>query len=413
MKFNTALGMLLGSFSLYLLQNQTKPWQLLVVRVLSVIILIITVSSFISHYRSKSWIIETLFSPDQAPLPGVMSIQTGTFLFSAGLLVFLITFEFHYRDFITNSISVFLGAIALTILSGYLFGVLELFGQSHETRTSLQTLICMISLSTAACIHEMKGGYMIVFARTGIGSHIVRISFPVAIALPFLVVGATSYLISIGLITTTFAAALMAAAGAFFLFVSSIVLTRKINRLESDLRNITITDELTKVHNRRGFYLFGEQMLREARRRSAVLTVLYFDLDGLKDVNDTFGHETGSQMLADFGAILAKNFRSSDIVARIGGDEFAVATYSDPANLDHLVYRLKKAIGITNAIVKKRGDKPYQIQYSSGSASSSPEKENESFEDIVDRADMLMYRQKKMKKNRKKKTNNIPPNPVR
>lgn len=84
------------------------------------------------------------------------------------------------------------------------------------------------------------------------------------------------------------------------------------------------TDYLTGLSNRLGFEAIGEHALNLCRRSGALVSLLYFDLDGFKQVNDTMGHAAGDQVLRDFGRDLRKAFRSSDVVARLGGDEFAV-----------------------------------------------------------------------------------------
>jgi diguanylate cyclase (GGDEF)-like protein len=70
-----------------------------------------------------------------------------------------------------------------------------------------------------------------------------------------------------------------------------------------------------------------------ARRNGLSLTVLFFDLNGLKQVNDSSGHEVGSRLLVHAADLLRSNFRSNDVVARVGGDEFAVVTHSSKDEL--------------------------------------------------------------------------------
>lgn len=89
------------------------------------------------------------------------------------------------------------------------------------------------------------------------------------------------------------------------------------------------------LHNRRSFYLLGERTLQERQRDGRPVTVVYFDLDGLKRVNDRLGHEVGSQLVVDFANLLRANFRGSDLGARVGGDEFAVVTRNTQAELVH------------------------------------------------------------------------------
>lgn len=95
-------------------------------------------------------------------------------------------------------------------------------------------------------------------------------------------------------------------------------------RAELEVRRLSLTDELTGLHNRRGFFLLAEQQLQIARRARLPCAVLYIDLDGLKRINDSGGHEAGDALLAEMAVLLKQTFREVDVIARLGGDEFAV-----------------------------------------------------------------------------------------
>ena len=95
-------------------------------------------------------------------------------------------------------------------------------------------------------------------------------------------------------------------------------------RAEAEVRQLSVTDELTGLYNRRGFFLLAEQQLKIARRTQTSYFILFADLDGLKNINDTLGHEMGDRVIVDAAQILKQTFREADIVARLGGDEFAL-----------------------------------------------------------------------------------------
>jgi len=117
------------------------------------------------------------------------------------------------------------------------------------------------------------------------------------------------------------------------------------------LRARTIVDELTGLYNRRGFFALGEQTLKLMRRKGRELVVVFVDLDGLKRVNDTYGHERGDELIREAAALLRSTFRDSDIVARIGGDEFAVVAYeTEGRSADTITSRLKNALRAHNAL---------------------------------------------------------------
>ena len=101
-------------------------------------------------------------------------------------------------------------------------------------------------------------------------------------------------------------------------------LFRSIRQNEEKLKALSITDELTGLHNRRGLTAFAEHLMRRADREKTGFYLLYADLDGMKEINDTSGHHEGDQALQVVADILKKTYRKSDTVARVGGDEFVV-----------------------------------------------------------------------------------------
>jgi len=106
------------------------------------------------------------------------------------------------------------------------------------------------------------------------------------------------------------------------------ILTRSIrfamerHRALADVRRLALTDELTGVHNRRGFVVMAERHLAATRRTGGSLTAVFVDVDGLKRINDVHGHRDGDQALVDVAELMVSTFRGGDVVGRIGGDEF-------------------------------------------------------------------------------------------
>ena len=98
---------------------------------------------------------------------------------------------------------------------------------------------------------------------------------------------------------------------------------RRLQLAQEQERRLAITDDLTGLYNRRGFFIIAEQQKRLAIRSGARCLLLFVDVDDLKGVNDQWGHEVGDGFIAGAAKVLAGSFRSSDLVARLGGDEFA------------------------------------------------------------------------------------------
>jgi diguanylate cyclase (GGDEF)-like protein len=97
-----------------------------------------------------------------------------------------------------------------------------------------------------------------------------------------------------------------------------------LERHASELRQASVTDELTGLLNRRGFMLIADQAIRTAARNRQKLVLFFVDLDGMKTINDELGHTMGDRALAETASLLRRVFRRSDVVARLGGDEFVV-----------------------------------------------------------------------------------------
>lgn len=120
--------------------------------------------------------------------------------------------------------------------------------------------------------------------------------------------------------------------------------------LEQRLQELSITDELTGLQNRRGFDTLATHRLKVAAREGAEATLLYADLDNLKQINDRHGHPAGDRAIREAARILAESCRGSDIVARVGGDEFVVLVTGAPAGgVEKLEARIQLAIEQHNA----------------------------------------------------------------
>ena len=131
------------------------------------------------------------------------------------------------------------------------------------------------------------------------------------------------------------------------------------------------------------------------RKKSAFL-LLYIDIDRFKDINDTFGHKEGDKALQDVAAALRECFRTTDILARIGGDEFALTTDEPPDSPAMLEERLVKA---TQQLTHSAG-RAYQIVLSIGILRCDDSLETLSIEELLARADAFMYEQKREHKGR-------------
>ena len=162
---------------------------------------------------------------------------------------------------------------------------------------------------------------------------------------------------------------------------------------EEELLALSLTDELTGLYNRRRFFILTEQCLKVAVRKRKRWMLLYIDMDDLKWINDHCGHSEGDQALIGLGSILRKTFRESDVIARIGGDEFVVLLESTDENDEMLITRLDENIRDYNAKVSQ----DYVLSISVGAARFDPEYPV-SIDKLLSKADTLMYAQKRRAK---------------
>merc|ERR1712000_115873 len=149
------------------------------------------------------------------------------------------------------------------------------------------------------------------------------------------------------------------------------------NRVEAHLRKAMMVDELTQLYNL-------------SVRQNKELCILYFDLDNLKETNDEHGHQAGDELIRRFAGHLRRTFRKSDVVARVGGDEFAVV--SEDHTPDTALKRLQEAVKYDQTELK--------IRFSSGQVLRSQQQDPASFEQMVAAADALMYEHKRCKRER-------------
>lgn len=123
------------------------------------------------------------------------------------------------------------------------------------------------------------------------------------------------------------------------------------HRAMIELRRMSYVDELTGLLNRRGFLCMAEQQLKIANRANREMLLFFADMDGLKQINDNYGHQEGDNALKSIASILETTFRSSDLIARLGGDEFTILAIDAPKqNADQILIRLKTNIDEHNQL---------------------------------------------------------------
>lgn len=182
---------------------------------------------------------------------------------------------------------------------------------------------------------------------------------------------------------------------ASYTYTKSLLERQKLTRNNSELMHISHTDEMTGLLNRRGFMQHGQQAVLMSLDMNQTGFVVFGDMDGLKKINDTWGHEAGDRAIKAEAKILQKTFRTTDVIGRIGGDEFGMITAGlDKKSFARIKTRLKKFCKEYN----ETSGEPFQISISLGAVQYSPE--NDNLMVLLNEADSLLYVEKRRKKAR-------------
>ncbi|MDO6465336.1 sensor domain-containing diguanylate cyclase [Pseudoalteromonas carrageenovora] len=163
--------------------------------------------------------------------------------------------------------------------------------------------------------------------------------------------------------------------------------------VEQEIQSIQLAtiDELTKISNRRGFLSLAEHTLNNCKKNKVSMTLILFDLNKFKQINDVYGHHEGDFVLTKFAQVMLSSFCDCEVIGRLGGDEFVVMlSDSGTKKADDALLCFTNAIEQTNSILNK----PYNIDYSFGVVNFTYNTDKTVVEMIQD-ADTAMYKQKK------------------
>ena len=165
-------------------------------------------------------------------------------------------------------------------------------------------------------------------------------------------------------------------------------------RVQLELVNLSLVDDLTGLYNRKGFLALAEHRLKLAYRTGEPFLVVFADLDGLKTINDTWGHQEGNRALVDAAGVLKDSFRQSDILARLGGDEFAVFVADAAESSTNTVgQRVRSKLDSC----RTGSERPYELSFSIGIVPGHFAGPSD-IETLLGLADALMYQEKRDKR---------------
>ncbi|HNY25899.1 MAG TPA: diguanylate cyclase [Candidatus Sumerlaeota bacterium] len=187
--------------------------------------------------------------------------------------------------------------------------------------------------------------------------------------------------------------------GSIFTFIVRVM--KRLNSAQETIREMAVTDALTRLANRRSFFLAAEKEMGRARRYGLNLGCLMLDVDFFKKINDDYGHQAGDRILQEIAHVLKRLLRESDLVGRYGGEEFiALLPETGEDGAKQVAERIREAIAAER--FQTDASQPIPVTLSVGVAcfkgEESPETEN--LDQIIKRADNALYRAKQTGRNR-------------
>jgi diguanylate cyclase (GGDEF)-like protein len=407
LKANTALCILTLCCSLQLIHaSRTRTIQL-ISHILAILVAIIAFATLYQYLRGISLHIDTLLAADpSSALPGRMAPESAIALLGLAVITLYIRARKSILSYIADALTLAVVLFTAVLSSSYLFGAAHLSGLTSQNRIAPQApapqaVICLFLLAIVVFNERTRFGLFAIFATDSIAGKTVRLAAPFALALPFFMEFLRASVVRSSWLQYQYATALAASTIALLAFCLVYVMSLRIQSLERNIHDLSLRDELTGLYNRRGFFVLATQALRLAQRLNALYSVIFIDIDNLKQVNDTFGHEIGSALLEEMSAILVTNFREIDIIGRLGGDEFVVAVNAGPADLAIVIQRLEAATARANS----RPARAYTISFSYGHATSEISK-HQTLDELLGDADTVMYQTKRGKRS---SANNVVP----
>jgi diguanylate cyclase (GGDEF)-like protein len=394
MKVNTALALLASAVSLAFSQPHRSRGSFILSNGLAALAGLLGAESLVEHALGISLGVDTLLASDSSSFhPGLMSPQAGSSFVLLAVVLFFVRAERGIARYIADFIAVALSVLVLIVVSGYLFGATSPFTVAPSNWTSPQTLFSLALLSFVVLGRRAEYGAFGLLLGRGIGSRIARILTPILLLMPFLREFGRARLIHNRFLPEHYTTAILASTAAVVSLATLLIISWHINNLEKEIHDLSLRDELTGLYNLRGFHLLAEQALRLAQRAKLPFSVLFVDLDNLKQINDELGHGVGSSFLIETGTLLQSTFRETDVIGRIGGDEFAVAGQFSYAGIAAAVRRLEDES--ESATPDSSGRFPLSL--SIGHVTTE-DRGHEMIEDLLAKADKAMYEHKKGKR---------------
>lgn len=402
MRGSTATAVILLSCSLLLLRSTARGRRTIAGLVLAGAAGLIGAGNVIFHLglALSWWDGVSLGRFDSITYP--MSAQTAVWLvaFSAAVMCSRATVAGAER--ISDMLSWATLAALVVFFDAFVFQAPQLLSEDGASLTPALTTVCLTLLFLAWWSDQVRRGRWTALAAAGRVGRVLRVTVPALVLAPVLLV----LLVQTGLRREWFdggeALAITSIAFSALLTMLLIMWAVAVSSSQGELVMEAMTDRITGLLNHRALVVFGMHLLEDARREATPFTVIFFDLNGLKEVNDTEGHRAGDQLIADFAAALRSTFRSADVVGRYGGDEFVVLIKGTDEQAAAGVARLTAHID--------SDDRSRRLSYAHGIATTNPGERLE-FDELVRLADDRMYQEKRRTKSVRRTVHRPTPRP--
>lgn len=390
----TAFGELLCVMALVLTELERSVGMRRIAKVLALAVALLATISVVEHLVLVSTLhvqaIESVKLPAGLTPPSIAS-PVALFLLACILLIGNAKHQVLQRA--ADTLAVALCFVILVLLLIAVFAMIGLPGAAEHSLVSGENLACLSLLAIVVVLRRSENGVFRIFLGYGVGSRLSRRLTAVVLLIPPVRELLRGRMAAGTLMAAQYAPAILTAAGTMIAVVLLVWLARRINAMQTEIQDLSLRDELTGLYNMRGFNLLAEQALRLARRAQQPFAVLYLDLDNLKVINDQLGHDAGSTALVQMARLLNETFRETDVIGRVGGDEFLVAGQFDEHGIDLAVSRMR-------TLATERQSKFESIETLSFSCGWSTLRADprETLKDLVTRSDEAMYDQKRLRK---------------
>jgi diguanylate cyclase (GGDEF)-like protein len=405
---NTALGLAFLGVSLWLLlpdppRRAYRSWGLFFGS-LVVFIGAITLMEYVPGlgmridrllFRGDTGVLNTYFPARMPPITAM------TFL-ALGIALVLLDWEIRPGWCPTQMLSLWVAFATIISFSGYINGATAIYGIFSYSQVDAYIAILLFIMSAAIFFARPRVGIAGDLTGKYLGSATARRFLPAVIIVPTLGAWIRMQGQRAGLFGTELGFAWNVSMNVASLSALVWLYARKLNKTEESLEEVreakdflhdaSLRDELTGLYNRRGFLTFAEEQIKLACSGRRELLVVFADVDGLKAINDRYGHSEGDRALKKAAEVLLGVFRDTDLVARLGGDEFVVlALDCSPTGLVRINAHFDKMLRFVNDLNDR-----WKLSISIGTVHVDS-KHQLSIGDLLSKADKLMYEQKREK----------------